>query len=271
MNIAFVLSFVLVAPVASVDFDNDVIPILTKAGCNTAACHGSAAGRGSFKLSLYGGNPSADYDAIVRDFRGRRIHHADPRESLLLAKPIGEMEHGGDVRLDSDGQNVATIIRWIEEGASRVHSKRKLLRLEVTASKEILKSIPAEVQLHATAIYDNGQRRPVNDLAVFTAEDDTAIKVSQSGKATLLRRGRHNVHVRFLTEVVAVTLTAPLHDEPIDLAGARRVNYIDDEIYTVLEELRLPPSPRADAHTIWRRLRLDLTGRLPAQEDIAGL
>ena len=42
-----ILSFGM-TPTAEVDFDVDVIPILTKAGCNAAACHGSAAGRGGF-------------------------------------------------------------------------------------------------------------------------------------------------------------------------------------------------------------------------------
>ena len=261
MNIIVALTVLLTTPSTPVDFDNDVLPILTKAGCNTAACHGSAAGRGSFKLSLYGGNSAADYDAIVRDLRGRRIHHAEPRESLLLAKPTGEMEHGGDVRLDSDGQQVKTIVRWIEEGASRLDNKGNLLRLDVTASDTLVTKVPAEIQLHATAVYENGRRRPVNNLAVFTAEDDAAIQVTSSGKATLLRRGRHNIHVRFLTEVVAITLTAPLYDEPIVLADAPRANFIDEEIYATLEELRIPPSAPADVYTLWRRLRLDLTGR----------
>ena len=40
-----------------VDFDTEVIPILTRSGCNTGACHGAAIGRGGFKLSLLGGDP----------------------------------------------------------------------------------------------------------------------------------------------------------------------------------------------------------------------
>ena len=53
-----------------VDFENDLIPIFTKFGCNAGACHGAAAGRGEFKLSLFGGNPQADYEAIVRQLAG---------------------------------------------------------------------------------------------------------------------------------------------------------------------------------------------------------
>jgi len=44
----------------SVDFKNDLIPMFTKLGCNAGKCHGSAIGRGEFKLSLYGGTPKSD-------------------------------------------------------------------------------------------------------------------------------------------------------------------------------------------------------------------
>jgi hypothetical protein len=61
-----------------VDFDTDVLPMLTRAGCNAGACHGAAAGRGGFKLSLFGGDPLADYRAIVQDLEGRRVNLAKP-------------------------------------------------------------------------------------------------------------------------------------------------------------------------------------------------
>src|SRR5262249_30725137 len=35
-------------------FRNHVIPVLTKIGCNSGACHGALAGKGGFKLSLRG-------------------------------------------------------------------------------------------------------------------------------------------------------------------------------------------------------------------------
>ena len=57
-----------------VEFENDIIPVLTKAGCNTGACHGAAVGRGGFKLSLYGGDPLADYESIVLELEGRRVN-----------------------------------------------------------------------------------------------------------------------------------------------------------------------------------------------------
>jgi len=62
-------------------FETEVLPLLTKAGCNSGACHGAAAGRGGLKLSLFAGNPAADYDALVRELEGRRINRTKPAES----------------------------------------------------------------------------------------------------------------------------------------------------------------------------------------------
>ncbi len=271
MNVALLLSLSIVSQADGVDFDTQIIPILTKAGCNTAACHGSAAGRGGFKLSLYGGSPAADYDAIARQYEGRRVNLSDPQRSLLLAKPTGEMEHGGKIRLEAGGELAGLVEAWIRGGAGRAKSSPSMVRLEVAPSNLYVQRIPATLQLQVTAIFQDGTRQDVSDLAVYTAEDDAAINVSSTGKVSINRRGRHNVLVRFLTEVVAVTVTTPLNDQPIDLTSSARGNFIDDEIYRAIEALRLPPSPPANAHAMLRRLRLDLTGRLPTAAEIAKL
>ncbi|MEY2613047.1 MAG: hypothetical protein RL069_1859, partial [Planctomycetota bacterium] len=57
-----------------VSFELEVLPTLTQAGCNSGACHGAAAGRGNFFLSLWGSNPSADFQQIVIEHQSRRIN-----------------------------------------------------------------------------------------------------------------------------------------------------------------------------------------------------
>ena len=47
-------------------FRNHVIPVLTKAGCNSGPCHGAAAGKNGFKLTLRGYDPEADYLMLTR-------------------------------------------------------------------------------------------------------------------------------------------------------------------------------------------------------------
>src|SRR5688572_12165705 len=107
----------LAVPAAVPDFDTEVLAVLTRAGCNSGACHGAAAGRGGFRLSLWGSDPAADHDAITREAEGRRVNLAKPSRSLLLLKPGGELEHGGGRRLT--GAGAARALAWVEGGAKR--------------------------------------------------------------------------------------------------------------------------------------------------------
>ena len=105
--VAVLASSSLVADESSrVDFKNDLVPLFTKSGCNAGACHGAAIGRGGFKLSLYGGNPEADFEAIVRMVHGRRVNLSKPDESLLVLKPTANVKHGGKMVFDDDSESV---------------------------------------------------------------------------------------------------------------------------------------------------------------------
>ena len=52
---------------AEVSFEHDVMPVLSRAGCNAGACHGNLNGKGGLKLSLKGEDPAADLAALTRD------------------------------------------------------------------------------------------------------------------------------------------------------------------------------------------------------------
>ena len=75
----------------SITFLNDVVPLLTKLGCNSGGCHGKATGQNGFKLSLFGFDHAFDHQALVSEARGRRVSTAHPEQSLLLTKSIGEV------------------------------------------------------------------------------------------------------------------------------------------------------------------------------------
>ena len=75
-----------VRAIAPVSFRNQVIPVLTKAGCNSGACHGAAAGKNGFGLTLRGYDPMADYDTITRQAGGRRVNKMEPAKSLHPAQ-----------------------------------------------------------------------------------------------------------------------------------------------------------------------------------------
>ena len=100
-----------------IHFGNDIVPLLTRYGCNAGGCHGKASGQNGFKLSLFGFDSAFDYSAIVHEARGRRLFPAAPERSLLLTKGSGQVAHGGGKRLPIDGEAYATILRWIAQGA----------------------------------------------------------------------------------------------------------------------------------------------------------
>ena len=97
----------------TIDFENDLIPVFTRFGCNSGACHGAAIGRGGFKLSLFGGNPRADFDAVVRQVEGSRVNLARPEQSLIILKPTESITHGGGERFDLDHDSTRLLLEWI--------------------------------------------------------------------------------------------------------------------------------------------------------------
>jgi hypothetical protein len=65
-------------------FERDIVPILSRYGCNAAGCHGKAEGQNGFKLSVFGFDPRADHVALLQESRGRRVSLTHPDDSLLL-------------------------------------------------------------------------------------------------------------------------------------------------------------------------------------------
>ncbi|MCS5564367.1 MAG: hypothetical protein NZ728_08965, partial [Oleiphilaceae bacterium] len=99
-----------------INFNNDVIPIMSRFGCNASGCHGKAEGQNGFKLSVFGFDAENDYQALVMEGRGRRVFPASPEKSLLLLKVSGGMPHGGGIRLSRDEPEYAALRDWIRAG-----------------------------------------------------------------------------------------------------------------------------------------------------------
>ena len=260
-----------------VDFENDLIPIFTKFGCNAGACHGSAAGRGEFKLSLFGGNPQADYEAIVRQLAGRRINLMHPEQSLVILKPTAQTSHGGGQVLDENGEAAQLLHSWIQQGAT-YETLRQLKRVEISPQKQVIANSATPIQLSANAHFSDGTIEDVTQWTVFTPEDTSAIEIdAATAVAKLHRRGRHIILARYLTEVVPIELIAPLNEVPIknnQKSGEMHTSLeavdtsIDSEVLKLLSTLRLPVSPAANDATFLRRVTLDLTGRLPTPDAV---
>lgn len=219
-------------------FQRKITPVLTKAGCNGGSCHGAAAGRGGFHLSLYGSDPAADYREIVRELGGRRIHQIEPQLSLLLQKATESVEHGGGQRLLSDGLGAKRIEQWIGAGAywdeaiphgiatevghlteqstadsaSRINPL-DLEQLILSPGRATLSAVGDSLTLTAKAIFGDGEKEDVTNWTVFEAEDSSALEIDEDGlRITVLRPGRHLVIARYLTEVVPVEIVVPFNN-----------------------------------------------------------
>jgi hypothetical protein len=264
---ALALALVLAAADSPVDFDTDVLPVLTKAGCNAGACHGAAAGRGGFKLSLFGGDPAADHRAIVHELAGRRVNLAHPERSLLLRKPTWDLDHEGGQRFEADSTFAHVLRDWIAGGATR-QSARRLARLSIEGAQNAIVDLPADVALRVTAHFDDGTARDVSHLAVYVPADPASTAADATGRVRVTRPGRHAIVVRYLTAVQAVQLTAAFPRPAAAPIAGSSGNWIDVEINTTLTALRLPAAPRAEDAALLRRVTLDLTGRLPTPERI---
>jgi hypothetical protein len=113
-----------------IHFANDVVPILSRYGCNTSGCHGKAEGQNGFKLSVFGFDPGADYAALTQESRGRRVLPSIPDKSLLLLKASGGMPHGGGVRI-LKGTNIDCCVSGLcPECPSVATTPRKWFRFE---------------------------------------------------------------------------------------------------------------------------------------------
>ncbi len=249
------------------NFETEIVPVLTKAGCNAGACHGAAAGRGNFHLSLFGSDPAADYEAIVQAFEGRRVNRLDPQKSLILRKPLAELDHGGGMVLEPSGPEADRMLAWIQAGAPR-GNPRRMTSLRVTPLFHLCDSPTEEVPISVRARFDDGEEVDVTPWAAFAPADLSAVSVDGSGVAKLQRRGQHVVIVRYLDRVVPVQLALPFNESPVDLSGESQDNDIDGWILDKLAEMRIPVSPPASESEWIRRATLDLTGRLPTPQQI---
>jgi hypothetical protein len=248
---------------AEIDFVNDLIPVFTKLGCNAGACHGAAAGRGGMRLSLFGSDPAADYRAIVRELEGRRVNLARPAHSLIVRKPSEDLAHGGGQLIEERDPSYRSLLDWIAQGA-RYTFKKQLHRIGVNPSR-VVAEVNAIVPIKISAEYGDNSFQDVTRWTVLTPEDPTAVSVSaDSGSMRVLRRGRHIVVARYLTEVVPIEVLVPLGEPQSETSlAAAPVHPIDQEVYKTLETLHLPRSVRVDDTGFRRRATLHLTGRLP--------
>jgi hypothetical protein len=255
-----------------VSFTNDIVPILSKAGCNGGGCHGALAGKAGFRLSLFGYDPASDHLAITREALGRRVDLAKPATSLLLTKPTMAVPHKGGKRLDVGSDDYQLLASWITAGCPGPRAgERSLASISIEPAEAML-APGEEVAFQVTARYSDGSSRDVTRWARFTSTDATVASVSSEGLATALGHGSGAITAWFSSQIAVGRVTAafPNAIPPETFAAAPRANLIDELVLEQLQRLHLAPSPPCDDATFLRRAFLDTIGRLPTPEEVRG-
>ena len=251
----------------ALSFVHDIQPILTKAGCNAGVCHAKAiTGQRGFRLSVLGFEPEEDYEAIVKQGKGRRVFPPAPEESLLLTKGAATVPHTGGKKLEPGSEDYQTLVRWISQGMPYAATNEpKLNEIIVEPARATLK-VKTTQQLKVTARYSDGSSRDVTRLALFEANDRAMAEASELGLVkTLDIPGNVAVMVRFGGKVSVCSVSVPL-GAPVESVPPVK-NFIDQHVFANLKQIGVPPSPICDDSTFLRRISLDIGGRLPTGEE----
>ena len=264
--------------IATIYFATDVVPTLTRLGCNGGGCHGKATGQNGFRLSLLGYEPEVDYDAVVKEGRGRRISHAVPHQSLLLLKATAQVPHGGGKRLDVDSPEYRVLHDWIAQGAAPPHTDDPtLVRITITPDQFTFTRPNQSLALRVTGHYSNNVVRDITGTAVYQSNEPDIADIGENGLilskeqsglfATMVRHGEQ------MAVFHGVVLKPPA-TEPTTAANPPPSNsflpasYVDRVLVEHWKRLGIEPSsPISDAEFL-RRLSLDIRGTLPTTEEI---
>src|SRR6056297_44473 len=253
----------------AISFEKDVMPVLTRSGCNTGSCHGAASGKDGFRISLFGFDPVGDYHRITREIGVRRINLAVPEESLLLKKAIGSVPHTGGKLFDSSSDYYATMLEWLQDGAKIDPDSAKPPGVDSVAlypPQAVIEGEGNTQRFVAVASYSDGTTRDVTRLAAFTSNNAGTADIDNLGVVTAGRRGEAFVMARFDTHTVGsqvLALPKNLQYEPPQIEGG----YIDQMVGRKLQQLRIVPSQQCSDEEFIRRVTIDIVGMLPTEQE----
>jgi hypothetical protein len=248
-------------------FRHEVMPVLTRAGCNAGACHGYSLGKNGFKLSLRGQDAFADYPSIAREFAGRRINFQVPDKSLVITKARGEVAHEGGARFARGSLSDEILLKWITQGAPDDRKDpAEVVGVRVVPEKLVLR--PGQKhRLQLIADYSDGTRRDVTRLAIFAANNVVYADVDDAAVAVAGQAGETAIVARFERTFAAVGVTV-LNPQPAFTPASLPTDLVDRPVIEKLNRLQIAPSPIADDEEFLRRVYLDLIGLQPAPDEI---
>ena len=246
----------------------DVAALVSKTGCNSGACHGNINGKGGFRLSLRGDDPSFDLASMTRDTFGRRADLALPSKSLVYLKPTGLVPHEGGQRFGRESAEGTALLRWLASGAlDDAATAPRLVGLDVFPPRRFAAAPSLAQQLLVTATFSDGSCRDVTRQASYDVDDPTKVSVTPAGRVEATRPVEATVAVRYLGGR-GVSRLAFLADRPDFVFQAPTpINKVDEAVFAKLRALKVRPSEPCTDATFLRRAHLDALGVLPTADE----
>lgn len=251
-------------------YTKDILPILTKAGCNLGSCHAKSSGQAGFKLSIFAFDPRGDYAEFVTDSRGRRVFPALPEDSLILQKATVRVQHEGGQRFEPDSESARTIAEWIRQGMPyETPGQPALAGIEVTPAEKTYRKSEEQV-LKVVAKYSDGTSRDVTALTDYISSEKGVAEVDETGRIKTGRESGETVVVARYMGMVAISRVAVPVDKvlpPERYASLTVRNEIDRLVYARLQKLGFLPGATCTDAEFLRRSTLDAIGMLPTVEE----
>ncbi len=252
-----------------VSFVREVLPVLTRQGCNAGACHGTPTGKNGFRLSLRGYDPALDIASLTRDVEGRRINPLAPDDSLMLLKGTARIPHEGGRRLEMGDAPYTVLRRWIAEGG---HDDRatapRLTKLAITPPARTLDEPLTTEQLHVQATFADGSERDVTDLTRFSVNNDAIAAVSPGGRVEKRAKGEVAVTAEYMNQMATARITFLSPAPGFVWPNPPENNFIDRLVFAKLKAMRIEPSGLCTDAEFLRRATLDVTGQLPTPDEV---
>jgi hypothetical protein len=254
---------------APVGFQRDVIPILTKAGCNSGACHGTPSGKNGFRLSLRGYDPPLDFQSLTRDTFGRRIDRVYPDASLILLKASGQVPHGGGRRFDKNSYHYSLLRQWVSQGAlDDSPTQAKLAKLVVTPERQVLVEPATSTPLRVMAHFADGSAREVTNLTRFSVNDEAIARISPDGTVERVKKGEAALIAEYLGAMATAQIIFLEGKSGFIWSPPPEQNDIDHHVFAKLRLLQIEPSSLAGDEEFLRRAYLDAIGMLPTPDEV---
>jgi hypothetical protein len=249
-------------------FENDILPLFSRFGCNSAGCHGNSSGQNGFKLSVFAFDPAADYAALIKETRGRRVLLSAPGSSLLLLKASGQLPHGGGVRIPADTDEYNLLRGWIAAGAPMGDPKAPgVVSIRVEPKERLLK-MKGTQQLRVIARYADGREVDVSAHARYQPNTEALASVSAEGTVSVNETpGEVAIMASYANCVDIFRAIIPRPEAIANYPAFPEHNFIDGHVVRKLKKLNIAPSDLCDDSTFLRRVYLDVIGTLPTADD----